>query len=38
MDLVVVCVPTPLDKDTRVHHYSKVVRIEGTMSRLYAVG
>ncbi len=31
------CQPTPLAPDIKVHHYSRVVRIEGTRNRLFAV-
>lgn len=33
----IVCVPTPLTADLKVHHYSKVVRLENTRNRMIAV-
>ena len=33
----IVCVPTPLTDDLKVHHYSQSVRIEGTRNRMIAV-
>jgi len=33
----IVCVPTPLSDDIKVHHYSQVVRLEGTRNRMIAV-
>lgn len=33
----IVCVPTPLSDDLKVHHYSQNVRIEGTINRMIAV-
>jgi hypothetical protein len=33
----IVCVPTPLPDGTKVHHYSRSVRIEGTRNRMIAV-
>lgn len=33
----VVCVPTPLTDDIKVHHYSQVIRIENTRNRMIAV-
>lgn len=33
-----VCVPTTLTENVKVHHYSKSVRVEGTKNRLIAVG
>ena len=33
----IVCVPTPLSETIKVHHYSEIVRIEGTRNRLVAM-
>lgn len=33
----IVCVPTPVKDDIKVHHYSKSVRIEGVRNRLFRV-
>ena len=33
----IVCVPTTLAADIRVHHYSRSLRLEGTRNRLFAV-
>ena len=34
----IVCVPTPVKDDIKVHHYSKSVRVEGVCNRLFRVG
>lgn len=33
----IVCVPTPLTDDIKVHHYSQSIRLEGTRYRMIAV-
>lgn len=33
----IVCVPTPLVEDLKVHHYSQVIRIEGVRNRMIAI-
>jgi hypothetical protein len=33
----IVCVPTPVQGDLKVHHYSKSVRVEGVRNRLFRV-
>jgi hypothetical protein len=33
-----VCVPTPLRDDVRVHHFSRIVRVDGLRNRMFRIG